>query len=195
MVVGSRRTHQEEEGLEVADMATLPHAEFELMEQGQELATDPFPDVMTPSQFHLRDESEQQVKGGQEQKMMNGGMEQGLNGGMQHQVNGGIEQRVNGGTEQQANGGSDQPSEDGCSCVDHGRSERPGSRCSLHPSVLPVPVTSRQTGRGSMQQMELLDFDLPQHHPVLDDIDMKLWKGSSCGWKVCSCGWKVCGRV
>ena len=143
MVVGSRRTHQEEEGLEVADMATLPHAEFELMEQGQELATDPFPDVMTPSQFHLCDGSEQQVKGRQEQKMKNGGMEQGLNGGMQHQVN----------------GGSDQPSEAGCSCADHGRSERPGSRCSLHPSVLPVPVTSRQACFQSLSCMfsELVD--------------------------------------
>ena len=184
-------------------MATLPHAEIELMEQGQELATDPYPDV-TPSQFYSYDGSEQQVKCRKEQKMTNGGMDQGPNGGMQHQVNGGFEQQVNdgmkqqvnsgfeqqvndgmkqqvnGGTEQQANGRSDQPSEAGCSSADHGRSERPGSRCSLHPSVLPVPVTSRQAGRGSIQQVEL-----PQQHPVLDDIDMKLWKVSNCGWRVC----------
>ena len=116
-------------------------------------------------------------------------MEQGLNGGMQHQVNGGFEQQVNGGmkqqvnegTEQPVNGRSDQPSEAGCSCADHGRSERPGSRCLLHPSVFPAPVTSRQAGRRSIQQIELLDFDLPQQYPVLDDIDMKLLKVSSCG--------------
>ena len=97
MVVASRRTHQE--GLEIPDMATSP-TEFELMERDQELATNPSPDVMIPSQFHLYDESEQQAIGRKEQKMTNGGMEQGLNGGMQHQVNGRFEQQVNGGMKQ-----------------------------------------------------------------------------------------------
>ena len=151
MVVGSRRTHQEEEGLEVADMATLPNAEIEMMEQGQGLATDPFSDSMTPPQC------EQQVKGRQEQMMMSGGMEQSLN--------------VNEGTEQQVNGGSVQPSEAACSCAEDGGSEQKGS-----------PVTSRQAGKRSIQQIELLE--LPQHQ-VLDDIDMKLLKVSSCGWRVC----------
>ena len=146
------------------------------MERDQELATNPSPDVMIPSQFHLYDESEQQAKGRKEHKMTNGGMEQGLNGGMK--------QQVNGGTEQPVNGRGDQPSEDGCSGADHGRSERPGSRCLLHTSVLPAPVTSRQTGRRSIQPMELLDFDLPQQYPFLDDIDIKLLKVSSCGWRV-----------
>ena len=54
-----------------------------------------------------------------------------------------------------------------------------------HKALLPAApvlsdVTSQQQ-RGSMQELELLDLDTPQH-PILDDIDVTLRrKVSSCG--------------